>query len=145
MSEREQNYRNHRRWFPLHHFVVLPILTVNLGLAVQAAFRNPSWTSIWALTLALTLILFAFDARIMALKVQDRVIRLEMRLRLQQVLPPALAARAAALRTRQLVGLRFASDAELPGLVERCLSGELGGSDDVKRAITAWQPDWFRA
>lgn len=145
MPERRQDYHNHRKWFPLHHYVVFPILTANLVITSVAAYRDPSGTTLWAVVIALTLILLAFNARIMALKVQDRVIRLEMRLRLQQVLPPALAARTGDLRVRQLIGLRFASDAELPGLVERCLAGELQGSNDVKKAITSWQPDWFRA
>jgi hypothetical protein len=81
----------------------------------------------------------------MANTVQDRIIRLEMRLRLREVLPEAMHPRIGELSRRQLVGLRFASDRELPDLVARCLSGELNGGEAVKREIRDWQADWHRA
>jgi len=68
-----------------------------------------------------------------------------MRLRLKDVLAPALAARIDELTVSQLVGLRFASDAELPGLVERCLNGQLANGEAVKKEIKNWQADWLRA
>jgi hypothetical protein len=90
-------------------------------------------------------LLCVFRARAQTLIVQDRLIRLEMRLHLKDVLAPALAARIGELSLNQLVGLRFASDAELPGLVERCLSGQLAGREAVKKEIKNWQADWQRA
>jgi len=81
----------------------------------------------------------------MALKVQDRVIRLEMRLRLSEVLPADLKGRIPELTTRQLVGLRFASDAELPDLVRRVLAGSLANPTDIKKAVAHWQGDYLRA
>ena len=94
---------------------------------------------------AIGVMLCVFRARAQTLVVQDRLIRLEMRLHLKAVLAPALAARIGELSVSQLVGLRFASDAELPGLVERCLNGELATRGAIKKEIKNWQPDWLRA
>ena len=91
------------------------------------------------------ILLCVWRARAQTLTVQDRVIRLEVRLRLKEVLPAALVARIGDLSARQLVGLRFAGDAELPGLVERCLSGQLANDEAVKKEIKNWQADWLRA
>lgn len=81
----------------------------------------------------------------MAITVQNRVIRLEMRLRLKELLGGDLLARSRALTVRQLIALRFASDTELPALVERTLKGEFSSPKEIKAAITDWQPDWLRA
>ena len=81
----------------------------------------------------------------MVLAVQDRLIRLEMRLRLRELLPSAQYGDILRLTVRQMVALRFASDAELPDLVRRVLAGELAGSKAIKAAIKDWQPDWQRA
>jgi hypothetical protein len=140
-----QDFSSHRRWYPLYHFVTLPLLMANLVFAWRHARMASTTYDWWQVALALTLIVFSVAARGMALRVQDRVIRLEMRLRLREVLPAALAARIAELTPRQMVGLRFAGDAELPKLVERCLAGELTGSDQIKKEIRDWQADWLRA
>jgi hypothetical protein len=81
----------------------------------------------------------------MALTVQDRLIRLEMRLRLQQVLPPELVARVGEIERPQFVALRFASDAELPDLVREVLTGKLATQRAIKERVRSWQPDYFRA
>jgi hypothetical protein len=81
----------------------------------------------------------------MALSVQDRVIRLEMRLRMRELLPPDLQARIAEINREQCVGLRFASDAELPVLVRKVLAGELKSATDIKKQIGQWQGDYLRA
>jgi hypothetical protein len=140
-----QNYANHRRWSVLHHFVAYPVALTALGLATKVALADPTFTNLALVATALGLPVTLLSARVMALTVQNRVIRLETRLRLKEVLPPALASRVGELRVRQLVGLRFAGDAELPGLVERCLTGELQTSQQVKEAVTDWQPDFLRA
>jgi hypothetical protein len=137
-----QSYANHRRWNPLFHFVAMPMLYANFGYRVWAARDLGTW---WDVVLSVALIALGFAARTMALMVQNRVIRLEERLRLARVLPAAMQAEVARLSTSQLVGLRFASDAELPALVQRCLAGELTKADDVKKQVQHWQPDTLRA
>src|SRR5262245_29523890 len=87
----------------------------------------------------------ALTASVMALAVQDRVIRLEMRLRMRELLPPDLQARIPLITREQCVALRFASDAELPGLVRKIVAGELTSKADIKKQIAHWQPDYLRA
>lgn len=144
MSGMPQTYANHRRtWWP-YHYVLVPILVANFVLAASDAVRHPSNAAASAAVMAFALVLLATCARSMALVVQNRVIRLEQRLRLARVLPADLAARVEELGTSQLVGLRFASDGEVADLVRRCLAGELKRSDDVKRQIKQWVPDTLR-
>lgn len=140
-----QTYRSHRKWTPLYHFVAQPILVANVVVSAVAAARRPSGTRFWALAVALAIEALAIAARAMALTVQNRVVRLEQRLRLEQVLPAELLPDARRLGTRQLIGLRFASDDELPELVRRVARGELATTDAIKRAVTDWQPDHLRA
>ena len=140
-----QTYANHRRIFPLFHYVALPILLANVALAVWHAIRRPSPWNAWLVVVSLALVAGLVASRASTLLVQNRVIALETRLRLAAVLPPELRVRIAELRLRQLIGLRFAADSELPGLVERCLRGELATADAVKRAIRDWRPDYVRA
>jgi hypothetical protein len=140
-----QSYATHRRLFPLFHYVALPILLANVAVAVGHAIRRPSMWNAWLVVLALGLVAGLVASRASTLHVQNRLIALEMRLRLAAVLPPELRMRIAELRLKHLIGLRFASDAELPGLVERCLRGELATADAVKREIRDWRPDFARA
>jgi hypothetical protein len=140
-----QTYANHRRLFPLFHYVALPILLANVAVAVAHAIRRPSAWNAWVVVVALALVAGLVASRASTLHVQNRLIALEMRLRLAATLPPELRARIPELRLRQLIGLRFAGDAELPGLVERCLRGELPTTDAVKREIRDWRPDFVRA
>lgn len=140
----EQNYSNHRRWYPLFHFVVMPLLALNFLSHLIRFFMAPSWgLAFWTL-LGATLILLALASRLMALKAQDRVIRLEERLRYRDVLSPELAKRANGLRTGQIIALRFASDEELPQLIERTLNGEFAKPKEIKQAIRNWQSDYLR-
>ncbi len=141
-----QNLKNHRRFHPMWHFFALPVLLLNVVATVWHTLRHPItyWTG-WQIVLSVALLLAVLAARQQTLTVQDRLIRLEMRLRLRQVLTGALAGRIMELTHRQLIGLRFASDAELPALVERCLAGELKNDEAVKKQVEDWQPDWLRA
>ena len=140
-----QTYANHRRFMPLYHFVAFPILSLNLFVTAYLFYQEQNWRTAWGVIVAFA-ILAGFGAmRLSTLTVQNRVIRLEMMLRLRSVLPPEMMARANQLRLGQLVGLRFASDAELPALVERCLNGELKSSGQIKREIKNWQADTLRA
>ena len=111
---------------------------------IWVAVTDPSARHVGDAVLMVAIACGVFVSRTMALTVQNRVIRLEMRLRLKEVLPAALAVRIKELSVRQLIALRFAGDAELPALVERTLKGEFEKPRDIKRAITDWQPDHLR-
>ncbi|MFN0140485.1 MAG: DUF6526 family protein [Pyrinomonadaceae bacterium] len=145
----QQNYSNHVRWFPLFHFVVVPLLLLNfLSHIVRLYLAEPGsgrkTLAFWTL-LSVTFILMALAARLQALTVQNRVIRLEEKLRYKTVLPAELAATAEGLSLGQIIALRFASDAELPSLVERTLSGEFARPKDIKKAVKDWRADHLRA
>ena len=145
-SPAPQNFANHRRYDPPWHFVGAMIVAAGVIVAIVHAVRHPaSYWNWWLVVYTIGLSLCVFRARAQTLTVQNRVIRLEMRLRLKDVLAPALAARIGELSVSQLVGLRFASDAELPALVERCLSGQLANNEAVKKEVKNWQADWLRA
>lgn len=140
-----QTYANHTRWLVPYHFVVSPILLVYVGLAIRDAVRAPSAATLWEVVVALAIFLGIALARMQALTVQDRVIRLEETLRLQRLLPAEEHAEIAKLSRRQFVALRFASDAELPALFRRVRKGELTDSKAIKQAVTAWRADELRA
>src|ERR1700674_3030086 len=110
MSQPTQNYKNHVRWFPLFHFLVMPVLLLNFLNGARHVWLAPSRSTGFALLVAAALVMLALSARLMALTVQDRVIRLEMRLRLHELLPPDLRGRINELTRDHLVALRFASD-----------------------------------
>jgi hypothetical protein len=145
MAERVQTYKNHLRWLPPFHFFVLPVLFLNFLNELRHLWRFPSEGAAFIAVVAAALATLAFLARSQAVAVQDRVIRLEMRLRLRQVLPPELQPRIHDLSARQLVALRFASDAELPELVREILDGKLQTGRQIKQRVKHWQPDWLRA
>jgi hypothetical protein len=105
--------------------------------------RHPGLAAAWMVILSIALLVLAFLTRINPLKVQDRLIRMEERLRLAALLSEPLRSRIADLTEQQLVALRFASDAEIPQLVEETLSGNLS-SKDIKKKIQNWRPDYFR-
>jgi hypothetical protein len=140
-----QNLKNHRRFHPMFHFFALPVLLLNVLATIWHTWRHPTPWNGWLIVFSIALLMAVVAARAQTLHVQDRLIRLEMRLRLRQVLTGALAGRIMELTYRQLIGLRFASDAELPALVERCLSGDLPNDEAVKKQVKDWQPDWLRA
>jgi hypothetical protein len=140
-----QNLANHHRYDPAWHFVGFIIVVAGVIVSAVHAYRGTGGYDWWMFVYALGVMLCVFRARAQTLTVQDRLIRLEMRLHLKDLLAPALAARIGELSVSQMVGLRFASDAELPGLVERCLNGQLPGRGDVKKEIKNWQADWLRA
>lgn len=145
MAEPEQTFQKHARWLPLFHFFALPILAVNVLVAAWALVRLPGLAAAWGLVFALGLLALGFVSRTQVLTVQDRVIRLEMRLKLRGLLPPDLQPRINELTHRQLVALRFASDAELPDLVREVLAGKLATSKEIKMRVRSWQSDWLRA
>jgi hypothetical protein len=140
-----QNFENHTKLVPAFHFFILPFLLFNLIWSVVRAVRAFSAESVISSVLALALLLLALYARMFALAVQDRVIRLEMRLRMQQLLPQELRPRIPDFAIDQLVSLRFASDAELPGLSRKVLDEKLTQRKTIKKLIQNWQGDYLRA
>ena len=140
-----QSFENHVKFFPLFHFFVLPVLAINVIRALVNVFRDLSLSSVWAFIVAIALLALALAARIMALTVQDRVIRLEVRLRLQQVLPAELRPHIPEFTRNQLVALRFASDGELPALARKVLDEHLDDRKAIKKLVQNWQPDLLRA
>lgn len=144
MADAPQTYRNHVRWFPPFHFFVLPVLLVNFLNAGRHLYQSPSITTIWGLVLALALMMLAVLTRVMVISVQDRVIRLEMRLRLRNCLPPDMQSKINDFTREQLVGMRFASDEEMPELARDVLTGNLK-QREIKKRVKNWQADWLRA
>jgi len=144
MSEtKAQSYANHKRRHLPFHFFVIPVLITNAILALVYLVRHPGLAAAWMVILSIALLVLAFLTRINPLKVQDRLIRMEERLRLAALLSEPLRSRIADLTEQQLVALRFASDAEIPQLVEETLSGNLS-SKDIKKKIQNWRPDHLR-
>ena len=138
-----QDYATHRRFNPLYHFITFPIFAANLVISGMHLFREPGATTGWAFVVAFGMLAMLGVGRTQALMTQDRIIRLEERLRLQ-ALAPALAGQIDKLSKRQVAALRFASDAELPELARRVLAGEFASGGDIKRAVTTWRPDHMR-
>jgi len=145
-----QNYANHTRFDPPFHFFIAPILLLGVILALIHFFAHLGHSdfrdnvhAILLILLSVTLVTWLLKTRLYALKVQDRVIRLEERLRLTQLLPEPLRSRIPELTEDQLIGLRFASDAEVPKLAERALNEKLNRKQ-IKQAIQNWRPDYWR-
>ena len=145
MAAAVQSYKQHVRWLPLFHFFVMPALGVNVVMAAWGLIQSPGFWTLWSVVFAIALLGLGFLSRIQALTVQDRVIRLEMRLKMRQLLPPDLQPRINDLTHRQLVALRFASDDELADLVREVLAGRLASSKEIKMRVRSWQSDWLRA
>ena len=139
-----QTYVNHTRLDPPFHYFVIPIAAITILLTIWHAIRSSfTFPSIWMIVAALAGFVAAFKIRLYALKNQDRLIRLEERLRLAAALPEPLRSRIGELSEAQLIALRFASDAELPALAEKVLAGKMSAAD-IKKAIVNWRPDYFR-
>ena len=144
MAAAEQNFANHTRIVPAYHYGIYGILGVNFLWQVWRLFTRFSGDQAVAVLVAIALPLIALYARVFALRAQDRVIRLEERLRLEQVLPEDLRAPARNLHPGQLVGLRFASDDELPELVRWVLAGDVRDRQAIKQRIRTWRADHLR-
>jgi uncharacterized protein DUF6526 len=138
-----QSLKSHTMWDPPFHFFLGPVGFILLILSIVDVVRNPSPRAGIYVLVMLWLNVLVFKTRTYSLKVQDRLIRLEERLRLAAILPPALQPRIGELSVDQLIGLRFACDAELPGLVEKCLGGNWNRKQ-IKEGIKTWKPDTWR-
>jgi uncharacterized membrane protein YciS (DUF1049 family) len=142
----EQSFQSHAKWMPPFHFFVLPVLLINLGFSIYWCAK--AWFTVsGVLSVLVAAALFAgmVMARAMAMKVQDRVIRIEERIRFERVLPADMHARIGEFTIDQLVALRFASNAELPELARRVLEEKVSDRKSIKQMIKTWRPDLARA
>ena len=145
MAERVQTYKNHARFLPPYHFFVIPVLLINFLNEIRHVVLDPTRHTAWVAIVAAALLMLGLLARVQALTVQDRVIRLEERMRLRQLLPAELHGHIEMLTPRQLVALRFASDAELADLVRAIVGGSCTTQKEIKMRVKTWRPDWLRA
>jgi hypothetical protein len=138
-----QTFANHTRFDPFFHFFVLPVFAITLIWAIVHLVRRPGLHSAWMLVFMIAAVVAIFKIRLYALKVQDRVIRIEERMRLERLLGESLRPRIGEFTESQLIALRFASDAELPALAARALSEKLSRAE-IKKSIQQWRPDYWR-
>jgi cell division protein FtsL len=142
----EQNFSNHVRWVPGFHLFVMPVMALNFGWSIYrwkvASFSLDAFINVLT---AAALIMLMLYARQFALKVQDRVIRLEERMRLERLLPADLKPRIEEFTSGQLVAMRFACDAELPALARKVLAENIKGGKAIKQMVQTWRADYLRA
>ena len=138
-----QSYASHTAWDPITHFILGPIFLINLGLRIYFAVQQPTLDMWWSVVIAAALFVLNVKVRVYTLKVQDRVIRLEERQRLTNLVPEPWRSKVNDLTPGQLIALRFASDAEIPALVEHVMSKQMQAKE-IKKAIQVWRPDYSR-
>lgn len=144
-QEKEQNLKNHAKLVPIFHMFVLPVFLINIISALMRLRYGLTFASILNVLMAVAFLVLALCARTFALKVQDRVIRLEMELRLARVFPVELHPRIGEFTIAQLIALRFASDAELAALAQQVLQEKLTDRKEIKRRVKNWRADYLRA
>ena len=142
MADKPQSLENHIRLDPLYHLFLGPLSFILLIAAVTNLIRHVTWMSTLQLIASIWAVVATFKIRLYALKVQDRLIRLEERLRMRELLSEPLKSRIGEFTESQLIALRFASDTELPALAEKALGGL--NQKQIKAAIKIWRPDYFR-
>lgn len=142
----QQSFQNHTKWVPAFHGFVMPVFLLNFGWSIYLWY-HAGWTVGGFITalMALALVVFMFYARLFALTVQDRVICLEERLRMERLLPEDLKPRIGEFTRSQMVGLRFASDSELPALAHKVLTGKIADRTAIKKMVQNWRADYLRA
>ncbi len=141
-----QSFKSHARYHPPFHFILIPLLLLNLIASIYATIHEwprHSPLFLWWIVMSLALFVLAGVARTSALKAQDRLIRLEERLRLTALLPASEHPLIYTLTESQLIALRFASDDELPALATRAAHQHLTPRQ-IKESIQTWRPDHFR-
>jgi hypothetical protein len=138
-----QNLKNHARLDPLFHFFLATVVFANLVIAIVNVILHPHFHAEWTLVLSIAAVVLVFKVRLYALKVQDRVIRLEERLRLQALAPSEWHAQIYRLSENQLIGLRFAGDDEVVELAKQALEHNLDRKQ-IKERIKSWRADYWR-
>ncbi len=142
----EQNFASHVRFVPPFHFFAVPVFVINFFWSLYRLKQlGISFEGVFGVILAAALVVAILEVRLFALTVQDRVIRMEERLRYERILPEELRWRAEELTVGQFVSLRFASDEELPQLMRKVLDEKLTGRKAIKQLIKNWRPDYLRA
>jgi hypothetical protein len=142
----EQSFQSHTKSVPPFHFFVLPVLLTNLGFSIYWCVKT--WftvSGVLCVAVAAALFVGMVMVRAMAMKVQDRVIRIEERIRFERLLPADMHPRIGEFSIDQLVALRFASNAELPELARRVLEEKVNNRKAIKQMIKTWRPDSARA
>jgi hypothetical protein len=145
MPQTPQTFSNHTRWFPPFHFFVMPVLLINFLNSIRHLVNWQGRETWFELVLAAALVMLGLTSRAQTIAVQDRVIRLEMRLRLNEILPADLRGRINEITREQFVALRFASDAELAELTREVLAGTLTTRKAIKARVKNWEGDYLRA
>ncbi len=138
-----QNFKNHSRFDPLFHGFLAPVLIANLVIAIIYLVHHPHFHAAWLVVLSIAAFVLTFKVRTYSLKVQDRVIRLEERLRLEALAPEEWHRQIYRLTEDQLVGLRFAADEEVVELAKQALEHNLTRKQ-IKERIKDWRPDHWR-
>ena len=139
-----QNYSSHVRLVPPYHYVAAPIFILNALYQIYAMIGVWTLDAIVDALVGVALVILFLFARVFALAAQDRVIRLEMRLRMTELLPEDLQGRINDFTPQQMVGLRFAGDAELPALARKVLDENITAATPIKKLVQDWQPDDHR-
>ena len=143
MERKPQNLKNHVKLDPPFHLFIGPVFFISWIISVVMLVRQPGFLAAWAVVFMTAAVVAIFRIRQYALKVQDRVIRLEERLRLASLLPESLTAKIPDLNESQIIALRFACDQEIPALVQKVLLENLSNAD-IKKAVVTWRPDYWR-
>ena len=144
-TQDDQSFAHHTRWVPMYHWVAGPLLLLTFIYAVRTVIREFAFGNVVFVLMAFAFLQVFFYSRAFALKVQDRLIRLEERLRMERLFPDDLKARIDELTIPQMVALRFAGDAELAELTRRVLNEKIEDRKDVKKLVKNWRADHARA
>lgn len=141
MSDTQQSFQSHAMMVPAYHYVGTMLLIIPTVYFLFVAATSFSVANLMTALFAVGLVIIALFARLFPLGVQDRVIRLEERMRMERILPDDLRARISEVKTDHLIGLRFAPDDELTELTRRVLAGELADRKSIKQAVKSWRAD----
>ncbi|MDQ3081140.1 MAG: DUF6526 family protein [Gemmatimonadota bacterium] len=144
MHQQTQTFATHVRRPPMLYLAGTTVLVINALYAAWLLIRNPGGLTLWQLIVAAALVMVALAVRSHSTRVQDRIIRLEERLRLSRILPDDLRHRVDDLTPAQMVALRFASDSEVPDLARRALAGEFQKTAEIKQQVKDWRGDYLR-
>ena len=140
----EQTFATHTRFHPWFHFFAFPVIALNFLFSLYMVYRHPMPLAIWNAIVSAALVVIALLTRFYGLRNQDRIIRLEERVRLQSLLPDDLRARIPELHMNDLIALRFYGDDEVADAVRAVLAGELKGKKEIKQRAKNWRPDYHR-